>query len=318
MSLSKKIPLGFLFTSLILILADSIALAREVSTLSFGRVGMDQSVEQEIAFENDSGRLLEIDRIKLSPPFSAEDISSTILPGANGSFRLVLGKDREPGPYTGRAQVLFKGAEHPPLEFVIKGYIIPPIEFRPRSFFRVATHSGVQRQASLEIFNHRDEPLNITSVEENSERFSVQLETIEKGQHYQLRISLDGTAPAGRMSEKIVLHTSSAALEPLIVRADTWIRERVYHFPETIDMGRLPWAVTNNEGTLSTLAQTLMVYRPGTNDFKVNASTTLDMVGVSAERGPDGDRYQLTLTLLPEKVKPGHIDGEVVIPNFRN
>jgi hypothetical protein len=64
---------------------------------------------------------------------------------------------------------------------------------------------------------------------------------------------------------------------------------------------------------VQTLRQTLMAYRPDTDDFEVEASIDLDYIKLVSERGPDGDRYQMDLTLIPEKVKPGKIEGTVSI-----
>lgn len=296
-----------------IILASSPAHSQESATLSFGRVGPDQPVSQVIEFDNDSGRLLEVEHIRLTPPFRAEDITTTILPGGQGSFRLILGEERVPGPYEGTISVEFKGAAWRPITFNVEGYVIPPIEFRPRSFFRIATHAGAQRRASLEIINHRDEPLNIISAQETSARFSVELEPLQEGQHYRLNLLLNGSAAPGRQTDRITLHAQPPTSEPLIVTAETWIRERVYHFPDSVDMGRLPLAVASDSAGASTLAQTLMVYRPGTDDFNVTARSDLPFIAVSAERGPRGDRYEMTLRLIPEQVTPGPISGSVTI-----
>jgi len=296
-----------------IMLASSPAHSQESATLSFGRVGPDQPVSQVIEFDNDSGRLLEVEHIRLTPPFRAEDITTTILPDGQGSFRLILGEERVPGPYEGTISVEFKGAAWRPITFNVEGYVIPPIEFRPRSFFRIATHAGAQRRASLEIINHRDEPLNILSAEEASERFSVQLETIEEGQHYRLNLLLNGSAAPGKQTDRITLHAQPPTSEPLIVTADTWIRERVYHFPDSVDMGRLPLAIATDNDAVQQLAQTLMVYRPGTDDFEVIARVDVPFIAISSERGPDGDRYQITLTLMPERLEPGPIHGQVII-----
>ena len=59
----------------------------------------DESVEDVIVFNNPTGDILEIESTQLTPPLVAEDITHLILPGAEGSFRLILGPDRQPGDY---------------------------------------------------------------------------------------------------------------------------------------------------------------------------------------------------------------------------
>ena len=78
-------------------------------------------------------------------------------------------------------------------------------------------------------------------------------------------------------------------------------------------MGALPKSVATDATAVASLAQILMGYRPDTSDFEIEASVNLDFVKLESERGPDGDRYQLTLALIPEKVAPGKIEGVVTI-----
>ena len=56
-----------------------------------------------------------------------------------------------------------------------------------------------------------------------------------------------------------------------------------------------------------------MVYQSGGSEFRVNVRSDLPALTVRAERGPKGDRYQLTLTLIQEKVTIGPIKGSLVI-----
>jgi hypothetical protein len=56
-----------------------------------------------------------------------------------------------------------------------------------------------------------------------------------------------------------------------------------------------------------------MVYRKGTSDFEAEASTAASHLTLSAERGPAGDRYEITVRLTPEAIKAGPIAGTIVI-----
>lgn len=285
----------------------------DATRLSFGRVMPDQVVEQVIVFENTASDILEIESIQLTSPMVAADISRVILPGTEGSFRLVLGEERQPGPFEGLVRITFKEEKHPPIEFEIEGFVIPPIEFKPYPAFFVATHFGKQKTASIEIINHRELPLSLVAANSDSDRFSTKLEVIEPGQHYRLSLILDGVAEPGKKEEHIILQADPPLENPLRVMANTIIREPVYTFPDTVDLGSLPLQVATDSDAVQTLSQILMVYRPGTTDFVIEASVNLDFITLESERGPDGDRYQLTLTLMPEKVVPGKIDGVVQI-----
>jgi len=311
-------PLAKLTGLLVLIFWINTALGQVVgddsaARLSFGRVMPDEPLEEVIGFNNPSAEPLVVENIQLTPPLIAEDITYLILPGGEGSFNLILGEDRQPGPFEGVVRINFKDAKHPPITFEIEGFVIPPIEFKPYAAFFVATHFGKQKTASVEIINHREQPLLLTTVESDSERFSTELETIESGQHYRLNLILDGNAKPGKKEEEIILLTDPPMEKTLRVQANTIIREAVYTFPDTVDLGNLPLKVATDDEAVQSLAQTLMVYRPETSDFDIDASVNLDYLRLESERGPNGDRYQLTLTLIPEKVVPGKIEGVVRI-----
>jgi hypothetical protein len=281
--------------------------------LSFGRVSPDQEVEEVIVFNNPTREPLTVASIQLTPPLLAKEISELILPGQEGNFTLVLGENRPYGPYEGQVRINFENESFNAIVFEIEGFIIPPIEFDPFPAFFVATHSGKQKTASIEILNHREEPLLLTSAESSSERFTAKLETLEEGQRYQLSLTLDGNAAPGTQTDEITLLADPPLEQPLKVQANTKIRERVYHFPDTVDMGALPFKAATDSDAVQTLSQILMVYRPDTSDFEVGASINLDYVDLDIERGPDGDRYQMTLTLIPGNVSPGLIEGVVRI-----
>jgi hypothetical protein len=284
-----------------------------INRLSFGRVMPDQQVEKVITFQNTSGRDLEIVNISSTPPLVTKDVTRLVFRGGVGRFRLVLGDNRESGLFEGTVQVDFKAGTHPPFRLEVDAFVVPDIEFKPFPAFFVGTYFNKRTVASIEIINHREEPLILTGVETTSDRFDTELETLTKGQHYRLSLILDGGAEPGKKQEEIILLADPPTDRPLRVQANTYIRTRVYNFPDSVDMGALPLKVATHEDSVQTLAQTLMVYRPDTDDFEVKAEVDLDYIALDTERGPNGDRYQLTLTVIPEKVTPGKIEGAVRI-----
>jgi hypothetical protein len=56
-----------------------------------------------------------------------------------------------------------------------------------------------------------------------------------------------------------------------------------------------------------------MVYKKNGADLKVEATTDLPNVRITSERGPAGDRYQLTLTLTADKSQAGPLSGNLLI-----
>jgi hypothetical protein len=100
----------------------------------------------------------------------------------------------------------------------------------------------------------------------------------------------------------------------LSIAANSYLHERVYTFPDVVDLSALRLGDMHmNPDLLRVVSQTLMVYQWGGSDFKVNFRTDLPVLDLKAERGPKGDRYQTTITLIRDKVQIGPIKGSIFI-----
>ena len=144
------------------------------------------------------------------------------------------------------------------------------------------------------------------------DRFLTKLETLDEGRRYRLTLLLNPDGPAGRHSESIVLKTSSRREPTITVAANTYLRERVYTFPDAVDLGTVRLTdVDRDPNLLERLAQTLMVY--GGSDFIISVRSDLPELDLSSERGPQGDRFQNTVRLKRDNLRPGDIRGSIVI-----
>jgi hypothetical protein len=285
----------------------------DATTLSFGRIMYDEAVEQTIVVANPFDRKISISNIQLTPPLQAQEIQPTALPGENFSFHLLIGENRRFGEYEGWIRINFEDDQLEPIIIAVEGYVVPPIELKPGPAFYVVTRQGEDKAAFIEIINHREQPLVISDVRSESSRFTTKLEVKAPGKQYVLKLFLDGHAEAGQKTEKILLTTEPNESPPMTILANTIIQPRVYTFPASVDLGALPIGLATDKASVSRLAQTLMVYRLNSTGFEVSVSTDLEFLDVESERGPNGDRYQITLTLIPERIVPGEIDGLVRI-----
>jgi len=307
-------PSQILAALLCALCGTSIAFGAEpAATLSFGRLTLDQPVREEITFNNPTQAPLKIEHIEATAPMEVELAESRIEPGDEGRFVLRFGLDRKPGPYQGTIRIYLVGEANSILTFEVTGEFLPPVEFEPFPAFFLATHAGQSNSASLDLNVHMQSPLRIKSVNSASTRYSFDIETIEEGQRYRLTLKLDGTAPPGSRTDQVQLITDPPLPQPLTIQVNTLIREPVYHFPDSIDMGALPLRVAQSRQNSEELQQILMVYRPGTTDFKASARTDLDFISIRSEPGPQGDRFQFTLTLDPARVEKGEFEGVVEI-----
>ena len=199
-------------------------------------------------------------------------------------------------------------------EFTLAANVVSRIEVVPIPAFFVAGTRREPRQATLEVINHEASPLVIYKVEHPTERFTTQLETLQAGQRYRLMLLLKTDGPGGRHTDSILLRTSNTQTPTLRIEANTWLRERVYAFPDTVDMGTIRLADLAARPTLlDEAAQTLMVYQDGGKDFRIQVRSNVQSVLLQAERGSTADRYQITARLTADRLKPGPIAGEISI-----
>ncbi len=282
--------------------------------VSIGRVLINKPFEREIAFQNTTKDTLKIDSVQLTTPLIAKIITPEIKPGDYGKFVLSLGKVDIAGAYQGLVRVNFKDNSDANLEFAVEGYLVTPIEFSPQSYLVAVTQRGVPKEKSIEIINHRDEePLKLTKLDYDSERFTATLQTLKPGQHYKINLFLKGEKKGDRKTEWIKIINEDKKLPFLKLMVNTFITEKIYTFPEAVDMGELPLKAVTNQEASDKLAQTLMIYNTGASNFEISASSDLETISFPFERGPKGDRYQFTVKFIPEKVKVGPIKGFITI-----
>jgi len=280
----------------------------------FGNVGLDEPVEHTFVFENTGSEPLEIKNVQLNPPLVATKMKGRVLPGEKGSVTVQLGKPREQDEYQGQVVVNFKNPTANSLTFWMIGAVVPPIEFQPMPFFFVTTQRGQSKEASIEIVNHEELPLEILRVENPSTRFTTELETLKAGEHYRLRLTLKGDGPGGKATDTITLVTFSEEHPFWEIKANTWVKERVYTFPDSLDFGQIstPYLKARPQ-MVGSLSQTLMVYQVGGKDFEIGVQTDVPFLILSPAQSKFKDRYQIEVTVIPEKLKSGVVDGSIIV-----
>ena len=275
-------------------------------SFNFGTVMEDEPVTNTFQIENVGQETLEITNVWVTAPLFFKNVRKQILPGERRDISISLGTPRSPGDYEGWVEVAFGNSGLTNLIFDVRGKIRPRIEFLPFPAFFVATARGQTKQASIEIINHETEPLYIGQVEHASKRFTTELNTVELGRRYTLTLTLDGNSPPGKATDTIKLVTSSKTKPLLILQANTYIKDRVYTFPDTVDVGRiLVRDLKANPSLTNYLSQTLMVYQQGGTNFEVVARTDAPFLRLSSERSKGLDQYQITLDMIPERLTNG-------------
>jgi len=280
----------------------------------FGRAMYGSVVEHDFCVKNEGSAALKIVKASMTSPLLVTRMPRELAPGGEGMIHFKLDTAALSGPFKGQITVFLNDPDVPEADLTFEGVVIPPVEVSPLPAFFVASLRGKETSASLEIINHEPAPLRILKVDQASERFTTNLEIIEAGRRYKLTLILKPNGPGGRKTEPITIGTSSEVQPTLEITANTFLHERVYTFPDSVDLGAIPFSqIRKNPGLLSILAQTLMVYQEGGSDFRATLHADLPALKLKWERGPKGDRYQTTIALDPDKVQVGSYRGLLLI-----
>lgn len=278
----------------------------------FGRVLRGATVEHQFVVKNDGDSPLVVDTVRLTPPLTVVNGPGRVAPGAQAILRVRLDTSRIVGLFEGRIAISIADSDEE-IGMTFSGTVYQTVEAIPRPAIFVVTERGHVSEQSIELVNNESQPLEITGVEHLHDRFATRVETIEAGKRYRLTLTLDGKGDGGRRTDSIVVKTSSQSTPVVRILANTFVRERVYTFPDTIDLGAVPLsALESNSALIERLGQTLMVYRnePG---FEVKVTSDLDLLDIRAERGPRGDRWQATITLKRGLLVPGPLRGTIYV-----
>jgi len=280
----------------------------------FGRAIYGSVVEHDFWVKNEGSAALKIVKASMTSPLLVTRMPRELAPGGEGLIHFKLDTAALSGPFKGQITVFLNDPDLPEADLSFDGVVIPPVEVSPLPAFFVSGLRGKGASSSLEIINHEPQPLRIVKIEHPTEGFTTVLETLQPGQRYKLTLTLKPDGPSGRKTEPITVATSSDAQPTLEITANTFLHERVYTFPDSVDLGAIPISqIRKNSDLLSVLAQTLMVYQEGGSDFRATLRTDLPGLKLKWERGPKGDRYQTTIAVDPDNVHAGSYKGLLLI-----
>ncbi len=290
------------------------------TSFRFGRVARGTLVRHDFVLENHGNAALILTRAIMTAPLTVQRLPR-IEAGRTGTVAVTFDTSTVRGSFNGELILLCNDPVIPEIRISVAGEVFETVELAPLHAFFIATTRDTAKEQSIEIINHEAEPLQILRVEHSSGSLTTRLETVEEGRRYRLTVVMSGTGPAGKHTERIRVHTSSPVHGVIPIAANTWLRERVFTFPDEVDMGAVPFdTISRNPEVLGRLTQALMVYQVGGKAFEVTAHTDLPGISVTAERGRQGDRWQLNIGFRTSP-QPGLISGSIIIetndPEFK-
>lgn len=280
----------------------------------FGKVLSGAVLTHEFEVRNEGSAALKISRVQLTPPLVVTSMPAVVAAGSVARIVVRMDTAGQRGRYRGEIDVVWADEATPAVSFTVQGEIVPLVEISPAPVVFLAARRGEVRHVSVDIINHEVPPLTIEGVAHAQDRLTTTVDTIEEGRRFRLTLFLKPDGPPGKHSETILVRTSSERERTMEIVANTYLRERVYTFPDDVDFGTLSLsAIERDPALLTAAAQTLMVYQFGGSDFIARIKTMPSQLVVKSERGPQQDRYQNTMSLAVDRLTVGPIRGSIRI-----
>ena len=284
------------------------------SRFQFGKVVQGTVVEHDFILKNEGAALMELSRVSMTAPILATSLPGNVKPGSQVSLQFKLDTSTLEGPFEGQILLFLNDSDNPEVRLAFEGQVVRSIEASPMPAVHLATLLGQPMEGSVELINHDTAPFQVLGVDSAGAKLETRVQTLEAGRRYRLLVSVGGGAKLGRRSDTLMVKTSSPTTPVVKITVTTYVHDKVYTFPDSVDLGDLPLsAIQADPGLLQRSAQTLMVYQVGGTQFQVSLSTNVPGLILQSEPGSAGDRWQITIAVDPERIQPGPISGSIVI-----
>ncbi len=272
----------------------------ETPAYDFERARAGVPVHHDFIFKNTGTKELRIDRVKpICGCTVTGDFETVLAPGASGKLPIMFETKKFRGKVSKSISVYtnVKGKEE--VKIVIKGEVWQAIQIVPGSASFGSADPAKEQERVITITNNLPDPLNLTDLVCDSDKFNVDLEEIEEGKRYKLTVKTIPPLTNRFNRASITMNTNEDEIRMIQVMASAYVPPPVMvtpsllRFPQELasDMRRYVY-VRHTKG------KDLKI-----SDIEINAEE-LEVKVINDK--PEGKAYRLVITApkgytLPEK-----------------
>ncbi len=256
----------------------------------FGNLGPEQTVRHAFILTNTSDRVVQIASVRAGCGCLATDLASeSVAPGCAvelvASMKLVGRK----GAQRKTIYVEADGGVNTPLRLEFEGNVVPPIEVMPEGIHFGAQAAEGNLEQSVMVLGMGSTPFQIKGVKSSSPQFAAEVETVEAGKRYRLKVKCVGGRTPGTSTASIRVETDNPAMPGLDVPVTVFVTGDIVAAPAILMVIE---SATNVPRTYY-----VHVYSPGKKAFKIEKVTAprADIETRVAEIAPDRHRLELSL-----------------------
>lgn len=281
---------------------------------TFGTVIQGKTITHTFAIRNTSAVPLKIARMELSQLGMTARVTPVILPEQEGKVTVKWDTHRVKGDLTGEVAVYFDDPAQRPVLFLLRGVVNPPLEFLPSRSIFLSLFKGETAESTVRIVNNEAQPITITRLEARDQHFLADVQTLESGKVYQIRVKVRPDTPPGRYREALEVYTDDPARAPIKISVNVLVKENLYTFPASLDFGTINLGeLTRTRSIAHLLTQTVLV-KKREGEFEINSVTsTLPFLRIHREPAGQSHTFRIDVSLDHNELQPGKVNGSLRI-----
>ena len=282
------------------------------TTHDFGKVRQGAVVAHEFRILNPSeAGPARVARVDLDGPGMTARFRTDVAPGEFVRIRVTWDTSKVDGTVQAEGVVRWADPRRAPATFMLTGQVVASIELKPMGAVFFSAFTDERPVQVVQILNHDDRPLHVQRIDATGTHFDAKLQEVERGQRYDLRITVTPGAAPGRFQERLIVYTDSPARPVINVPVNIFVKADMYANPELVDFGTVELAsVRRNPALLPLLSQKVLVKRRQ-GPFEIRAPS-IDVPGlvVKTSTGKE-DTHEVNVSLTPDKLVAGPMTGHV-------
>jgi hypothetical protein len=221
-----------------------------------------------------------------------------IPPGGEGKITLKVDLNGYQGKVVKSAAVASNDPQNPRITLIVQGMVKNLIDIRPANGVAFRGLADHQTEKTIDIIG-ASQLFHITGAESNlGEKVGYQVETVEDGKHYRLKIS--NRLKQGSYSGFVKLHTDLVEKREVTISVSGSIEGEISVNPKSIPVGKLAAQQPVRSGRVQVVSNR-------TKPFQI-ARLTYDklLIQVSQQPLPDQSGFTLEISPVMENIPPGN------------
>lgn len=205
-------------------------------TYDFGEAFEGTELTREFKVKNIGKADLQIDQVRPSCGCTIASFDRTVPPGGEGKITLKVNLKGFHGNFKKTATVFSNDPQNPRSMLIIQGKIQAVVEIRPATNIAFRGMADQQPEKTVDLVG-TTKPFKIVKVESNlGEKIRYQLETMEEGKHYRLKIA--NLFKQGNYSGFVKCTTNVPEKPEIQVRVSGYLEGEISVKPLTVLVGK--------------------------------------------------------------------------------